>query len=113
MLAQMSQQLHSLLCTWPGTGCKKHVLFQQQRNQLQQRGSHCSSNCLSPTQRTTALLCFWLNTLPHCCSCCCQAPKCVMGPGTGLGAAQLFWDTGLGAYKVVPGEGAHATFAPR
>jgi glucokinase len=36
-----------------------------------------------------------------------------MGPGTGLGAAQLFWDTGLGAYKVVPGEGAHATFAPR
>lgn len=42
-----------------------------------------------------------------------QAPKCVMGPGTGLGAAQLFWDTGLGAYKVVPGEGAHATFAPR
>ena len=36
-----------------------------------------------------------------------------MGPGTGLGAAQLFWDTGKAAYTVVPGEGAHATFAPR
>jgi glucokinase len=36
-----------------------------------------------------------------------------MGPGTGLGAAQLFWDTGRGGYTVVPGEGAHATFAPR
>jgi glucokinase len=32
-----------------------------------------------------------------------QAPKCVMGPGTGLGAAQLFWDTGKEAYTVVPG----------
>eukprot|EP00879_Flechtneria_rotunda_P001740 GHRR01001903.1.p1 GENE.GHRR01001903.1~~GHRR01001903.1.p1 ORF type:complete len:392 (+),score=87.56 GHRR01001903.1:271-1446(+) len=42
-----------------------------------------------------------------------EAPKVVMGPGTGLGAAQLFWDTGLQNYKVVPGEGAHATFAPR
>lgn len=26
-----------------------------------------------------------------------------MGPGTGLGAAQLMWDTGLNAYKVWPG----------
>lgn len=34
---------------------------------------------------------------------CMQAPKVVMGPGTGLGAAQLMWDTGLGAYKVWPG----------
>ncbi|GFR39807.1 hypothetical protein Agub_g297 [Astrephomene gubernaculifera] len=42
-----------------------------------------------------------------------QAPKVVMGPGTGLGAAQLMWDCGLGAYRVWPGEGAHATFAPR
>ncbi|KAG2448952.1 hypothetical protein HYH02_005707 [Chlamydomonas schloesseri] len=42
-----------------------------------------------------------------------KAPKVVMGPGTGLGAAQLMWDTGLNAYKVWPGEGAHATFAPR
>ncbi|KAF8057125.1 glk [Scenedesmus sp. PABB004] len=41
------------------------------------------------------------------------APKVVMGPGTGLGAAQLFWDSGVQGYKVVPGEGAHATFAPR
>jgi glucokinase len=36
-----------------------------------------------------------------------------MGPGTGLGAAQLFYDTGIENYRVVPGEGAHATFAPR
>ncbi|PNH10636.1 Glucokinase [Tetrabaena socialis] len=42
-----------------------------------------------------------------------KAPKVVMGPGTGLGAAQLMWDTGLEAYKVWPGEGSHATFAPR
>ncbi len=33
-----------------------------------------------------------------------QAPKVVMGPGTGLGAAQLMWDTGMKAYKVWPGE---------
>jgi glucokinase len=36
-----------------------------------------------------------------------------MGPGTGLGAAQLFWDSGKKDYVVIPGEGAHATFAPR
>ncbi|KAF6250891.1 glucokinase [Scenedesmus sp. NREL 46B-D3] len=42
-----------------------------------------------------------------------EAPKVVMGPGTGLGAAQLFWDSGIQGYTVVPGEGAHATFAPR
>mmetsp|Transcript_32908 Transcript_32908/g.72684 ORF Transcript_32908/g.72684 Transcript_32908/m.72684 type:complete len:410 (-) Transcript_32908:761-1990(-) len=42
-----------------------------------------------------------------------KAPKVVMGPGTGLGAAQLMWDEGKHAYKVWPGEGAHATFAPR
>eukprot|EP00878_Enallax_costatus_P011046 GHUV01011537.1.p1 GENE.GHUV01011537.1~~GHUV01011537.1.p1 ORF type:complete len:219 (+),score=28.03 GHUV01011537.1:146-802(+) len=29
-----------------------------------------------------------------------EAPKVVMGPGTGLGAAQLFWDSGLKTYKV-------------
>lgn len=32
-----------------------------------------------------------------------QAPKVVMGPGTGLGAAQLMWDEGRQAYKVWPG----------
>lgn len=42
-----------------------------------------------------------------------QGPKVVMGPGTGLGAAQLMWDSGLGGYRVWPGEGSHATFAPR
>lgn len=36
--------------------------------------------------------------LPHT-----QAPKVVMGPGTGLGAAQLMWDDGQQAYKVWPG----------
>lgn len=35
---------------------------------------------------------------------CVQAPKIVMGPGTGLGAAQLLWDEGLQDYKVWPGE---------
>jgi len=42
-----------------------------------------------------------------------MAPKVVMGPGTGLGAAQLMWDEGRQDYKVWPGEGSHATFAPR
>jgi glucokinase len=42
-----------------------------------------------------------------------EAPKVVMGPGTGLGAAQLMWDGGVKAYRVWPGEGSHATFAPR
>lgn len=42
-----------------------------------------------------------------------KAPKVVMGPGTGLGAAQLMWDSHLDGYRVWPGEGAHATFAPR
>jgi hypothetical protein len=34
-----------------------------------------------------------------------QAPKVVMGPGTGLGAAQLMWDDGRQSYKVWPGTG--------
>ena len=46
-----------------------------------------------------------------------RAPKVVMGPGTGLGAAQLIWQSGSsasdGSYRVIPGEGSHATFAPR
>ena len=42
-----------------------------------------------------------------------QGPKAVLGPGTGLGEAQLIWDTGIGGYKVLPSEGAHAQFAPR
>jgi len=42
-----------------------------------------------------------------------QAPKVVLGPGTGLGQAQLLWDEGLQDYKVWPSEGSHADFAPR
>lgn len=34
-----------------------------------------------------------------------QAPKVVMGPGTGLGAAQLIWDQKHRDYQVVPGDG--------
>lgn len=40
-------------------------------------------------------------------------PIAVLGPGTGLGEAQLMWDTGLQAYRVWPSEGSHADFAPR
>jgi glucokinase len=39
-----------------------------------------------------------------------QGPRVVLGAGTGLGVAHLFWD-GL-QYRVVPGEGGHAGFAP-
>lgn len=42
-----------------------------------------------------------------------RAPIVVIGPGTGLGACQLFWDEASGAYKVYPGEGTHSDFAPR
>lgn len=37
----------------------------------------------------------------------------MLGPGTGLGEAQLFWDVTAGGYRVWPSEGAHAQFAPR
>ncbi|KAJ9530881.1 hypothetical protein QJQ45_028840 [Haematococcus lacustris] len=42
-----------------------------------------------------------------------KAPIAVIGPGTGLGAAQLTWDDSQQEYKVWPGEGSHASFAPR
>lgn len=42
-----------------------------------------------------------------------KGPKAVLGPGTGLGEAVLFWDDHLNNYKVHASEGAHATFAPR
>lgn len=42
-----------------------------------------------------------------------KGPKAVLGPGTGLGEAQLFWDDATGNYKVHASEGSHATFAPR
>lgn len=42
-----------------------------------------------------------------------KGPKAVLGPGTGLGEAQLFWDDALKNYRVHASEGAHATFAPR
>ncbi len=42
-----------------------------------------------------------------------QGPKVVLGPGTGLGQAQLFWDEVQGGYKVWPSEGSHSCFAPR
>eukprot|EP00210_Caulerpa_lentillifera_P006914 g6611.t1 len=42
-----------------------------------------------------------------------QSPIAVLGPGTGLGEAQLMWDDSTCGYKVWPSEGAHADFAPR
>eukprot|EP01023_Acetabularia_acetabulum_P051184 TRINITY_DN5635_c0_g2_i10.p1 TRINITY_DN5635_c0_g2~~TRINITY_DN5635_c0_g2_i10.p1 ORF type:complete len:441 (+),score=100.76 TRINITY_DN5635_c0_g2_i10:678-2000(+) len=42
-----------------------------------------------------------------------KAPMVVIGPGTGLGEAQMMWDTGMNMYKVWPSEGSHADFAPR
>lgn len=42
-----------------------------------------------------------------------KGPKAVLGPGTGLGEAVLFWDETIQNYKVHASEGAHATFAPR
>ena len=42
-----------------------------------------------------------------------QAPVACMGPGTGLGEANLYWSEHFGGYRVWPSEGAHASFAPR
>ena len=39
-----------------------------------------------------------------------RGPIAVLGPGTGLGEAQLFWDDGINSYRVQPSEGSHATF---
>lgn len=37
----------------------------------------------------------------------------VLGPGTGLGQAQLMFDDSKKSYKVWPSEGSHSDFAPR
>lgn len=42
-----------------------------------------------------------------------KGPIVCMGPGTGLGVAQVVWDDALKRYHVLPSEGAHGTFAPR
>jgi glucokinase len=42
-----------------------------------------------------------------------RGPKAVLGPGTGLGQAQLLWDSEDGAYRVWPSEGAHASWGGR
>ena len=42
-----------------------------------------------------------------------RGPIAVLGPGTGLGEAQLFWCDAIGAHRVWPSEGSHGGFAPR
>lgn len=42
-----------------------------------------------------------------------RGPVAVLGPGTGLGEAMLFWNNEKAEYDVVPSEGSHADFAPR
>lgn len=49
----------------------------------------------------------------HLTECIVQAPIACMGPGTGLGQANLYWSENFGGYRVWPSEGAHASFAPR
>ena len=40
-----------------------------------------------------------------------QAPRLILGAGTGLGVAGMVWDGGH--YKVIPGEGGHLGFSPQ
>jgi glucokinase len=40
-------------------------------------------------------------------------PIAVIGPGTGLGEVQLFYDSGYQGYVAWASEGSHAGFAPR
>jgi len=42
-----------------------------------------------------------------------RGPIVVLGAGTGLGAAFLFWSAAENTYQVVPSEGGHMDFAPR
>jgi glucokinase len=42
-----------------------------------------------------------------------HGPIAVLGPGTGLGQAFLFWSASENRYRVVSSEGGHADFAPR
>ena len=42
-----------------------------------------------------------------------EGPIAVLGPGTGLGEAMLFFNQQAGEYAVIPSEGSHADFAPR
>jgi glucokinase len=42
-----------------------------------------------------------------------QGPIAVLGAGTGLGEAFLFWSRSESAYHVIPSEGGHMDFAPR
>lgn len=42
-----------------------------------------------------------------------RGPIVVLGAGTGLGQAFLFWSEAHGRYQVVPSEGGHADFAAR
>mmetsp|Transcript_3712 Transcript_3712/g.6326 ORF Transcript_3712/g.6326 Transcript_3712/m.6326 type:complete len:144 (-) Transcript_3712:473-904(-) len=42
-----------------------------------------------------------------------KEPKVVLGPGTGFGQAQIFWNEKTENYKCFPSEGAHGDFAPR
>jgi glucokinase len=41
-----------------------------------------------------------------------RGPVVVVGPGTGLGQAFLFWSHAGGRYEVIPSEGGHVDFAP-
>ncbi|OOQ40169.1 glucokinase, partial [Helicobacter pylori] len=40
-----------------------------------------------------------------------NAPKAILGPGTGLGVSTLIQNSD-GSLKVLPGEGGHVSFAP-
>ena len=40
-----------------------------------------------------------------------EAPRVILGAGTGLGVAGLVWENGR--YRVIPGEGGHIGFAPQ
>ena len=40
-----------------------------------------------------------------------QAPRIILGAGTGLGVAGMVWEGG--GYKVIPGEGGHIGFSPQ
>ena len=42
-----------------------------------------------------------------------RGPIAVLGPGTGLGEAMLFWNDEAEEHDVIPSEGSHADFAPR
>jgi hypothetical protein len=68
-------------------------------NQQSRRGSHDQSTTAAAcSKKSTCLTSHLIPSIAS--SAAAAAAVAATGPGTGLGAAQLFWDSGIQGYKV-------------